>query len=590
MSKSINYFHTDSEDSYLTINRTSKEHLAKRGSTYTQAILIDEVTSVHEKLSYRQKIRSFRAKVYNFLEKPRGTISFLYHLVIFFYIVFVHSLSALSTEKWAIEIIPYLEASLAVYFTTEFVVRIWSIGADAKYSGFHGFLKYTIRLGAFIDIVIISVTFFILLAHKESYFDPDTLEKIQFLQILRLLHIDRQMTTWTMIKKMIVRSFRELVTIYWISGLVFLLIVCSVYEIETSTESKRREMNETVESTFNNYGEAFWFGIITVLTVGYGDIVPKHWISKLTVGVLCFFGVSMFSAASSLVGVGMSLMVENETKMQHATKVRNMAARLIQSWYRFHLISDVEKFADFHQFRKFCSDLHHVEERIKTARMLAKKAAIKENDASTVSENSLGSFEFSDEEKLLEYYYDPYKGETASISKRSVDTTTSVSALDDETINRYRQILRLLHYFIFQTTKKKFNRARKPYELLDAENELCEMEYQRMQKVKELELRVQATVGKPTISPFEEDQSQKLNIEDRLILCEEMLRKLEIKAKIIDNLGTLIMDTFQTSPRPRPDPRKGIISLGEEQPGDKFLSKVRDEQKRRVLFKEHSFG
>ena len=85
----------------------------------------------------------------------------------------------------------------------------------------------------------------------------------------------------------------------------------------------------------------------------------------------------MFSAASSLVGVGMSLMVENETKMQQATKVRNLAATLIQSWYRFHLISDIEKFAEFHQFRKFCSDLHHVEERIKTARMLAKKAAIK---------------------------------------------------------------------------------------------------------------------------------------------------------------------------------------------------------------------
>ena len=54
--------------------------LAKRGSLYAQAILIDDHTSVHEKLSYRQHIRLFRLQVYNFLERPRGTFSFLYHI------------------------------------------------------------------------------------------------------------------------------------------------------------------------------------------------------------------------------------------------------------------------------------------------------------------------------------------------------------------------------------------------------------------------------------------------------------------------------------------------------------------------------
>lgn len=42
-----------------------------------------------------------------------------------------------------------------------------------------------------------------------------------------------------------------------------------------------------------------------------------------------------------------------------------------------------------------------------------------------VSEASTGSIEFSDEEKLLEYYFNPYKGETASIGRRSEDTTIS---------------------------------------------------------------------------------------------------------------------------------------------------------------------
>lgn len=43
----------------------------------------------------------------------------------------------------------------------------------------------------------------------------------------------------------------------------------------------------------------------------------------------------MFGAASSLVGVGLSLMVENEAKQQQKTKIRNLAAKLIQTWFVF---------------------------------------------------------------------------------------------------------------------------------------------------------------------------------------------------------------------------------------------------------------
>uniref|UniRef100_A0AC34R8E4 Ion transport domain-containing protein n=1 Tax=Panagrolaimus sp. JU765 TaxID=591449 RepID=A0AC34R8E4_9BILA len=713
--------------------------LEKRGSNYTQVFFIDEQTSIHEKLSYRQKIKHFRIKVYNFLEKPRGTINFLYHLGIFLYIVVVHSLSVPGHKKWTMDLTFYMEISLAIYFTTEFFIRIWSIGADAKYAGFDGFVRYMKRFTSIIDIVIISVTFLIIFAHNGEV-EPKTLEKIQFLQILRLLHIDRQLTTWKMIKKMIVRSFEELVTLYWISGLVFVFLAYCVYEIETYHEAKQKAENVTVQPTFKNYGESFWFSIITVLTVGFGDIVPKHWFSKFTVGILCLLGVCLFSAASSLVGVGLSLMVENEAKIQQETKVRNLAARLIQAWYRFYLISDDNRFADFRKFRKYCSDLHHVEERIKLARALAKKAAIKrqikpkifsqysmsfkrrgsdpekhsdfysnaatelgmttliqnsaflnvnrnrsfkiqdllsdkpktlsprklsafvssgelppippnlarrsssgavqpsrvlqvgvpstrramffqhlqslssaplgvsmlhpqqskEPDPSIISysEASTGSVDFSDEEKLLDYYYDPYKGDTASVGRRSQDTT--ISALDDDAINRYRQILRMLHYFIFQITKKKFHRARKPYELMDAESELAEMEYQRMQKIKELELRIQATIGKPTISPFEMDEGdggKKRNIEDRIELCEISLRKLEMKMQIVENLGNQILETFQQKTlnhhhHENQNQRERFVSTGHDnrETETKDEIKTKDEQKRRVLFKDKSFG
>lgn len=67
--------------------------------------------------------------------------------------------------------------------------------------------------------------------------------------------------------------------------------------------------------------------------------------------------------------------------------------------YRFSLISDESQFTEFTVFRKFCNNLHHVEERIKQARNLAKKAAGRKRSRAIKIAQSLkrsGSFQVWD--------------------------------------------------------------------------------------------------------------------------------------------------------------------------------------------------
>ena len=108
-----------------------------------------------------------------------------------------------------------------------------------------GTCRYFCRMVVIIDVIILLVTFLMIFTHSGN-FESTTIEKIRFLQILRLLHIDREMTTWAMIKKMIFRSFEELITIYWMSALIFLIMAVAVYELETSHEAAARARNETI--------------------------------------------------------------------------------------------------------------------------------------------------------------------------------------------------------------------------------------------------------------------------------------------------------------------------------------------------------
>ncbi|TKR81802.1 hypothetical protein L596_015618 [Steinernema carpocapsae] len=549
---------------------------------------------------------------------------------------------------------------------------MWAVAVDSKYQGWKGRLRYLRRLVCVIDVIILIVTFLMLAADK-SFLSHQTIEKLRFLQILRLFHIDRQMSTWKMIKDMISRSRYELFASYYITFVFFIFLATLVYTIESVSEDaeleKLRETNSnaTIERTFPTYGSSMWFSVVSFLTIGYGDIVPRHWLSKFITCVLGYAAICVFAAVSMLISVGMTLMLENENRFHQQRKIENYAARLIQTWYRFHLISNEEQFNSIAHFRKLCVKVSQVEERIKKARNLAtkakeskkkrlmnpinklrKKSMQTQDDGSIVGEFSIDigltfakksglfqhaqmklpehidekivapsrktsitidlppihpsrslkrnsfalpsinrgsadrlfnrrhsaqfgalgvrrsnsvesnmseltqsvegsvvSLEFSDEERLLDYYYDPYApaADAQSIANRSETS----EPFDEMNMPRYRNMLRMLYFFMFVTIKKKFHRARKPYELMDAEAELCEMEHQRKQKFKELELRIDATVGKALPSPLNPSVKNKTSIQKRLQICETKMEEMERKMRFITHISEQIAKAMQAS-------------------------------------------
>jgi voltage-gated potassium channel len=52
---------------------------------------------------------------------------------------------------------------------------------------------------------------------------------------------------------------------------------------------------------FPTMGDALWFSVVTVSTVGYGDFVPVTGIGRFVAGVIMIFGIALVPAVTAIV-------------------------------------------------------------------------------------------------------------------------------------------------------------------------------------------------------------------------------------------------------------------------------------------------
>jgi voltage-gated potassium channel len=54
-------------------------------------------------------------------------------------------------------------------------------------------------------------------------------------------------------------------------------------------------------SAFEDFGDAVWLAVVTVTTVGFGDVVPTNTAGRLVTAVLALLGISLIPTLTSLV-------------------------------------------------------------------------------------------------------------------------------------------------------------------------------------------------------------------------------------------------------------------------------------------------
>lgn len=255
------------------------------------------------------KDKSYRYKIYALVNET-PTSGNLHHIFDMFIVTWV-ILSVLAVILESVQGIYYelhsefviLDTIAVAIFSTEYLMRIYSAPEDPKFKGwFKGRLRYSLRPTSIIDLLAILPFYLEHLLHH--LFD---LRFLRVFRLMRLLKLARYSGATQSLFTVIKREWPVMKAAVFILLLLVMLAACLGYVFE----------HEAQPDKFENIPQAIYWSVITLASVGYGDISPITPAGRAVTIVIALLGIGIFAIPAAILSSALSdqLRIERESMM-----------------------------------------------------------------------------------------------------------------------------------------------------------------------------------------------------------------------------------------------------------------------------------
>ena len=183
------------------------------------------------------------------------------------------------------------EAVSVGVFTVEYLFRVWSCTRDPRFARpVLGRLKFMVSPLALVDLLAI-------LPFYAAVFNLTGLD-LRVLRAARLVgriaRLGRYATGIRTLAFVVQAKKSELLSVITVLLLLLLLSSSLVFYAEHGAQPDK----------FSSIPETMWWGIITLTTVGYGDVYPVTVIGRVLAGVMAILGIGLFALPAGILGSG----------------------------------------------------------------------------------------------------------------------------------------------------------------------------------------------------------------------------------------------------------------------------------------------
>uniref|UniRef100_A0A7N6AM86 Potassium voltage-gated channel subfamily Q member 4 n=1 Tax=Anabas testudineus TaxID=64144 RepID=A0A7N6AM86_ANATE len=464
-----------------------------------------------------KRYRKLQNCLYNVLERPRGW-AFIYHAFIFLLVFSCLVLSVFSTipdhHKVANQGLFILEFVMIVVFGLEYFIRIWAAGCCCRYRGWQGRLRFARKPFCVIDFIVFVASLAVIAAGTQgNIFATSALRSMRFLQILRMVRMDRRGGTWKLLGSVVYAHSKELITAWYIGFLVLIFASFLVYLAEKDNNSD-----------FNTYADSLWWGTITLTTIGYGDKTPRTWQGRLLAACFALLGVSFFALPAGILGSGFALKVQEQHRQKHFEKRRMPAANLIQ-------------------VNGTASPL--------PPGSGVRRSPSQENVPEATSPGKVQkSWSFNDRTRFrtsLRLKPRP-PADVEGVGEESVEDKPYSDVAMEEVIPAVKTLIRAVRILKFLVAKRKFKETLRPYDVKDVIEQYSAGHLDMLGRIKSLQMRVDQIIGRGAVQPDKKARPEKgekplpeldpldeLSMMGRVVKVEKQVQSIENKLDLLLN-------------------------------------------------------
>lgn len=208
------------------------------------------------------------------------------------------------------------EALSIAVFTLEYGLRVWSAVELPNPRFKHplwGRLRYAATPLALVDLIAV-LPFYL------SFILPIDLRTLRVLRLLRLFKLTRYSPAMTLLLEALRDEAQN------ITAAVFVLVVLLVIAASLAHLAE----HEAQPDAFGTISRAMWWAVITLTTVGYGDVVPITPLGKVVGGLIGVIGIGMVALPAGLLASGFSAQLHRR-RQRFETEVNRILANGIIS-------------------------------------------------------------------------------------------------------------------------------------------------------------------------------------------------------------------------------------------------------------------
>lgn len=210
------------------------------------------------------------------------------------------------------DIMHLAETLTVLYFTVDYVLRVWTADLYYESLGIHlspskARIRFVFSWVGLVDFLSCVPFFFPM--------GGSVLRLFRIVRILRVFRIHHYADPLHVIGDVINKKKGQLLSSSFIVLILMIAASLLMYSLE----------HEAQPEAFANAFSGFWWAANTLLTVGYGDVVPVTLAGKICGTVLTFLGVGMVAIPTGILSAGFmeqvsSLRHENEPAAPSQTK------------------------------------------------------------------------------------------------------------------------------------------------------------------------------------------------------------------------------------------------------------------------------